>query len=701
MNTTAIIEEVSNNLKIKSDQIKAVLELTEEGSTIPFIARYRKERTDNLDETQISSALELYKKTEDREKRRDYILEYLEKNEKLTPDLKKKLIKAETIQDLEDLYLPFKPRKKTLADKAIDLGLEPLAKLIKEKNLTKEQALKEAEAFITKGVSNAPAALEHAMNIIVQEVSDSAEVRKRVRFHLSKGSVISQVKRGKKDEGKKYTDYFEFEEKYIKIPAHRVMALLRGEKEKFLNLSIEPDITVEQLANTTMDLHFKKKGVLLGEASEESLKRHLLKTLSTELFNELFKKSEEKSVEFFSSNLQKILLFSPFGERPVIAIDPGIRTGCKAAILDKGGDFIEFLTINLNRNEKEAEKLLPLIKKYNIEGIAIGDGTFGRETYSIMQQLLKDTKIIIAFVDEDGASVYSAGKEAREEFPDLDATARGAISIGRRFKDPMAELVKIDPKSLGIGQYQHDITPALINERLKQTIEWAVNRVGVNINTAGYHILSYISGLDKAKAKEIVKLRRKIGSFSERNELKEVKGIGDKAFEQASGFLRIRGGKNILDSTGIHPESYTSVKKIAKHYGVTIEELTQKPSIIKVKELQKELKIDELSSIISELKQKGLDPRTEYKPVQYRDDIKSIDDLKVGMVLTGVVDNVVAFGAFVDLGIKDKGLVHISEVSNEYVKDINTVLSVGDEVNVKVLDIDMGRKRVGLSIKQV
>jgi len=700
MNLEIINNNVAKELNLKLFQIEAVIELSDEGCTIPFISRYRKERTGNLDEVAVNSVLERYSCLVELEKRRDYIIKYLTDNEKLTPELDKRLRKASSMSELEDIYLPFKPRKKTLADKAIELGLEPLSKILKEKNLSEEEALKAAEEYVGDDVPDSKTALEHAKNILVQEVSDSAEVRGFVRDNLRKGKLECSAKRGKKDEGVKYRDYFDYSEDATKVASHRVMALLRGVREGMLNLGVEPRKGEDDLSHDVALLHFKKRGLLLTEVSEESFGRHLKKSIGNEIFKELGERAERDSLDVFSKNLENILLFSPFGEKSVIGIDPGIRTGCKAALLDENGDFSESATLYLNRNVSEAKKLLEWVNQYDVKGIAIGSGTFGRETYKILKELFLDSPVVIALVNEDGASIYSASETARDEFPDLDLTVRGAISIGRRFQDPMAELVKIDPKSLGVGQYQHDISPSLLKEGLTKTVEWAVNRVGVNLNTAGYHLLSCISGLDMGKARELVKYRSEHKRISSIKELKKVKGIGAKAFEQSAGFLRIKDGKNILDSTGVHPESYGHVEDIAKLYGVSLEELVENPDMIKLSRVKKELDIPELESIINELKSRGLDPRSDFSTADFRDDIESIDDLKEGDILNGVIDNVAAFGAFVDLGIKDKGLVHISEVSDEYIEDINSVLSVGDRVSVKVTAIDLERRRISLSIKE-
>lgn len=696
-----IFQAISEELVIQQAQIKNVLSLLDEGCTIPFIARYRKEKSGNLDEVSILNIQKLYEKLSEIEKRREYILRYLGTNGLLTAQLSQGLEKARTAAELEDIYLPFKPRKKTLADKAGELGMGPFAKLLKEDNLSRDEALKSAKKFFNDKVNDEQTCLAHAMDILVQEVSDSPDARKQVRSYLQKGIIQSSVKRGKKEAGKKYRDYFDFQESLVKMPSHRVMALIRAEKEGVLTLAIDPALEDDKFYKRLAFVCFQKNGDLLDEAAIISYERHLAKSITKEILKEAKEKAEKNSLEVFSKNLGDIILAPPFGEKAVIGIDPGIRTGCKAVVLDARGRLLTHDTVNLSRDEKEMDRIKPWIKEYNIQGVVIGSGTFGRETYAIAKQRLRGGEIVIALVDEDGASIYSASETAREEFSDLDITVRGAISIGRRFQNPMAELVKIEPRSLGVGQYQHDINSSLLKDRLAQTVEWAVNEVGVNLNTTSYHLLSYISGLDRKKAKEIINHRNKLKKFSSIAELKDVKGIGDKAFEQAAGFLRILDGENILDTTGVHPESYKDLNKIAKLLESPIGDLIKNPDMINRKLILEQLKIEQIDSIIDELKLKGLDPRDEYTQVEYNDEINSIRDLREGMILNGIVDNVVAFGAFVDIGIKDKGLVHISQISDQYVTDINQHLSVASHVRVKILEIDMERKRISLSMKDI
>lgn len=690
---------VSQILNIKQWQVDAVLELSNEGCTVPFIARYRKEKTGNLDEVEIQNIIDTCSRLEEMDKRREFIIGSITETGNMTPEIMAKLGKAETLAELEDIYLPFKPRKKTLADKAIELGLLPLAEFIIKISPNKTQALAEAGKYLSPEVPDADTALEHAVNILAQQVTDCAEARKHLREKLQRGIIQSSVKRGKAEEGDKYRDYFEFHEPAQKIASHRTMAILRGEKEGYLNVSVALAEDEETVARDITKISFHKDGEMLRLAATDSLKRHLMKSIGNEVLESLYEKAELDSLEIFARNLEKIILFPPFGAKPVIGIDPGIRTGCKSVLLDQSGNILRHDTVFLSQNEDNASKLLAWAKE-GVKGVAIGAGTFGKETYKIIKKLFKGSDIVVALVDEDGASIYSASETARKEFPDFDITVRGAISIGRRFQDPMAELVKTDPKSLGIGQYQHDIRPKLLHEKLDRTVSWAVNKVGVNLNTASPHLLARVSGLDTKKAAEIVNYRTANGGLRERSELKKVKGIGAKTFEQAAGFLRITGGPNPLDATGVHPESYSDVKKLASFYGVTVPELIKNPAIADIRTMKEKLEINEASSLLGELAKKGLDPREGFKETDFDEDISSIEDLKEGMVLNGMVDNLVAFGAFVDIGIKDKGLVHISEVSNTFIKDINSALAVGQEVRVKVIGIDSQRKRISLSIKQ-
>jgi len=575
--------------------------------------------------------------------------------------------------------------------------LQPLADEIISKNLSLADAQKQAEKYINENVANTVEAFDGAMDILVQRVSDTPEVRSFIRLELHKGVAAAKVKRGKKDDSSVYKDYFDFKGPIDTLPAHRIMALLRAEKEKVLSLSIDFKDTpvIYETRAAQMALGIRSEAAQM--AASLSLERHLKKSLSTEIFKELKEKAEEQSLFYFSRNLEKILLYPPYGEKCVIGIDPGIRTGCKTVLIDDQGSFKENMTLYLHKNASEAEKISTWIKSYNVEAIAVGDGTYGKETSSILRKLYGD--LVVVEVDEDGASIYSASETARDEFPDLDATVRGAISIARRFQDPLGELVKVDPASLGVGQYQHDIHKEKLREKLKETVQWVVNRVGVNCNTASSHLLSYISGLDKNTALEIVKYRKEKKKISSRKELQGIKGIGPKTFEQCAGFIRIFGGDNVLDSTGVHPESYKDLKAIAKLMNEDLEELVSVPDKIDVKKVNNDLAIKEISSVIDELRKGSLDLREDFSAPSFDNSLESFEDAKVGMIVPGKIDNVVAFGAFVDIGLKEKGLVHISEIAHEYVSDIFEFLNIGDMVTVKILSIDNERKRISLTMK--
>jgi len=699
MQQNILITKTAQLLSFKAEYVLEVMKLIDEGATIPFIARYRKERTGNMDEVQVEQTIDSYNTLVKFEKRRKFIISSLNESGNFSEEIKKRIEKSVSMDELEDIYRPYKPGRTTLADKAIKLGLKSLADNIINRGLDEKGALLEAEKYLSKDVESRDFALENALNIIIQEISDSFDVRSGVRDSIKKGSIVSKVKRGHKETGIKYRDYYDITEKIEKIPSHRLMALLRGTAEGVLSLSADPSDDPEILIETITKTCFKKNSQLLKKCSSESLNRHLLKSIGNEAIKEQRERAEKDSVEIFSRNLEKLLLSPPFGENALIAVDPGIRTGCKCILIDNNGDYLKNMTLYLHDKPESAAKLLQWQKELEIGAVVVGDGTYGMETWKLLKSVFQDTGVIVAMVDEDGASVYSASETAREEFPDLDLTLRGAISIGRRFQDPMAELVKIDPSALGIGQYQHDVSPNLLKEKLDRTVEWAVSKVGVNINTAGYHLLGQVSGLDRRKAKAITEYRNINGSFKSIEDVRKVKGIGEKAFQQSSGFLRITDGTNILDSTGVHPESYDDVARIADAYCTNVESLVNDPDMIDRNRIRKELKIIELDSVIEELKLKGLDPRKEYIPVDFDENINSIDDLENGMQLNGVVDNVLAFGAFVDIGIKEKGLVHISEISDEYISDINSVLSTGDRITVKVTGVDLERKRISLSMK--
>ncbi len=701
MTNNLIVDKITSKLNLSLKTVSAIITLTEEGSTIPFIARYRKEMTENADELIIEKVIETYNLIKELNKRRDAILKSLEEQNFLTPELEKALKESENIKTLEDIYLPYKPRKQTEADKAIEKGLKPLAELIIKKNPSKTDVLTHYIDNLKGKAETEEEAYQGAFAILVQMVSENSNVRKFLRENMNYGTLCSKKRRGFSEENSKYEDYYNFEEKISRIKSHRIMAILRGENEKVLSISISPSWENERLSEIFSKIAFGRNGEIFDEAAELALKKHLLKSIENEILTELKEKAEIESAEIFCRNLEKTLLNAPFGEKWVIGIDPGIRTGCKCALINQNGEYIDNKVIYLSSNSKEGEKLSEWIEKYPVEGIAIGSGTFGRESIEIIKNIFSNKNIVIELVDEDGASIYSASETAREEFPNLDITVRGAISIARRFQDPMAELVKINPKALGLGQYQHDISDKLLSEKLERTVSWAVNKVGVNINTAGNHLLTFISGLNKTRANAIIDYRNNNGRINNRSELNKIKGIGKNTFQQCAGFLRIKNGNNILDSTGVHPEFYSDVEKIAKLEKTSIKSILETPQILSKQKIKDNSDIKELDSILELLKSGDKDPRRTFASFSFNKDLKYFEDLYEGMIVNGIVDNVTAFGAFVDIGIKEKGLVHVSELSDNFIKDINSFIASGDRVKAIVIEIDKTRKRISLSIKSV
>jgi Transcriptional accessory protein len=690
-----IIGGTSKALKIAEKSVRTVLELTESGCTIPFIARYRKEMTGNLDEVQVAGIIDFSEKLANLDKRKRAILKSLEETGNYSDELGIAVADAADMSVLEDIYAPYKPGRKTKADKAIEAGLQPLAEYIMLNNPPTTKILEKAKDFICEAFNDSTSAVNGAKEIIAQKIADTPKVRDFVRKSVENGFIVSKVKRGKKESGILYSDYFDFRESAQRITPHRVMALNRGEKEGFLTISAEAAKTEKELTNGIESIFFARHSDFFGECSDLALTDRIFGSIETENFNKIKEFAIEASLDVFHKNLEQILLMPPFGEKAVIGIDPGIRTGCKAALLDEHGNFVASTLLNLHLDKNEAKKLEKWITGYKVAGIAVGSGTFGREAHEILKSFF-GKQLVVASVSEDGASVYSASAVAREEFPDLDITVRGAISIGRRFQDPLSELVKIPPESLGVGQYQHDIPVKKLAERLKRTVEWAVNRVGANLNTASPYLLAYISGLDSKKSAEIAAFRGSGRRFKNIEELKNIKGIGAKSFEQCAGFLRIFGGDEILDSTGVHPENYELVKSAAKKAGVPLETLLKNPEII-----DKNIQLQELlpPSVIEELKKRGLDPREKFEQAEFSDEVRTINDLKEGMILNGIVDNIVAFGAFVEIGIKEKGLLHISEISDKFIKSPAECLKLGQKIKVMVKNIDLERKRISLSMK--
>ncbi|MEM9822644.1 MAG: Tex family protein [Bacteroidota bacterium] len=700
---------VAQALSIAEHKVSNTLHLLSEGATIPFISRYRKEATGSLDEVQIGSIRKQWDKLKEIDKRRESILNSIEEQGKLTDELRKRIKATYDLTVLEDLYLPYKRKRKTKASAAREKGLEPLAQqLLDQKSHAIHQL---ATSYINEEVPDLDAALQGARDIIAEWINEEEQSRNAVRYSFEKGATIrSKVARGKEEAGAKYRDYFAFEESLHKCPAHRLMAIRRGEEEGFLRVSIGPEVE-----STTYHLEkywLKGHGAATEQvrlALQDAYKRLLAPSIETEFRNQAKDKADEEAITVFTANLRQLLLAAPLGQSPTLAIDPGFRTGCKVVCLDANGNLIHNSTIYPHQPQSNANKAVhhiqQLVGKYNIEAIAIGNGTAGRETHSLFRSVQFNHPVQLFMVNESGASIYSASEAAREEFPDHDVTVRGSVSIGRRLMDPLAELVKIDPKSIGVGQYQHDVNQNKLKESLDREVESCVNAVGINLNTASKHLLTYVSGLGPSLAQNIVNYRNDNGSFQSRKQLKKVPRMGEKAFEQCAGFLRIRQGKNPLDNTAVHPERYPLVHQMAKDLSCTVDELIQQGS--KRKQIRLEQYVDEniglptLKDILQELEKPGLDPRGEVKAIHFDESIRSIEDLRTGIVVSGVVNNITNFGAFVDIGIKESGLVHISQIANRFIKNPADVLQLGQEVKVKVMDIDLERKRVQLSMKEV
>ncbi|MEO1054207.1 MAG: Tex family protein [Bacteroidota bacterium] len=703
------IHKIAGELNLKNNQVNAVVELLDEGATMPFISRYRKERTGSLDEVEITQIRDRITQLRELDKRREAILASLEKQEKLTPELEKAIKEAETMAKLEDIYLPYKPKRKTKASVAREKGLEPLAKVIFEQgNInTSEEASKYVNE--AKEVANEEAALQGARDIIAEWINEDAELRSKMReVFLKEGIITAKIIKGKEAEAQKYKDYFEWEEPIAKAPSHRVLAMRRGEKEMFLALDIAPD---EETAIDLIERQFLKG---TNEASEQvklaindAYKRLLRPSMETEVRLSSKKSADTEAIRVFSENLRQLLLSAPLGEKNVLAIDPGFRTGCKVVCLNRQGKLLHFEAIFPNEPQRQIAVAGTVIKKmceeYHIEAIAIGNGTASRETESFVRNLGLPKSIIVVMVNESGASVYSASEVAREEFPDQDVTVRGAVSIGRRLVDPLAELVKIDPKSIGVGQYQHDVDQSALKAGLDDVVMSCVNSVGVELNTASKELLSYVSGLGPQLAKGIVEYRNENGPFKNRESLKKVPRLGDKAFEQAAGFLRIGDAENPLERSAVHPESYGIVSQMATDLSCSVNDLISKSSLRKSLQLKKyiteEVGLPTLEDIIKELEKPGRDPREQFEIFSFEDGVNEMADLKIGMSLPGIVTNITNFGAFVDIGVHQDGLVHVSHLSDKFVSDPAAVVSVQQKVWVTVVDVDLQRKRIALSMK--
>jgi protein Tex len=713
---TALLLHISQQLSIALKSLVATIELLDEGSTVPFIARYRKEVTGNLDEVQIRAIEEKLAYFRELEERRATILKSIEEQGKLTPELKAKLEATLEKNELEDLYLPYKPKRRTKASIAREKGLEPLAQYLWDQQPGAQPLSEFAATFVNAelGVTTADEALEGARHIMAEWISENAAFRKVLRqMMMENGFVVSRGIEGAeaKDPEGKFKQYAHFSEPASKIPSHRMLAIRRGAKEEVLSFEIELD--------PVMPLTFLKNKVIrehgdwvphLEKAIEDSYERLLNPSIQTEVRLELKDRSDAEAIRVFRENLENLLLAPPAGQLNVLAVDPGIRTGCKLAVIDETGKFLEHAVIYPLEPKNDivgsVKTIGALIQKYKIRAISIGNGTGSRESAAFINDFLQQAGLKDVFsvvVNESGASVYSASDIARQEFPDLDLTVRGAISIGRRLQDPLAELVKIDPKSIGVGQYQHDVDQRKLMKGLEGTVESCVNRVGVDLNTASWALLRYVAGINERTAVKIVEYRNEHGKFRSRMQLTAIPGFGPKTFEQAAGFLRIRGGDNPLDITAVHPESYAVVEKIAQSLGVGIPELISKPDLVEQVKLEgfqtEKVGLYTLGDIREELRKPGRDPRQKFTLAKFREDVKTIADLSVGMILEGTVTNVTAFGAFVDVGVHQDGLVHISELSNRYIKDASEVVKAGQIVKVKVLSADAKVKRIALSMK--
>ena len=704
------IQFIQQNISIQEKQINAVLQLLSEDCTIPFIARYRKDKTGNLGEVEIEQIQKLSKNFDEIQKRKESVLKSIEEQEKLTPELRAKIEQSFDLQEVEDLYLPFKKRRKTKADAAKEKGLEPLAKIIMaQKNSGDIEQT--AQNYLNKEVFSVEEALQGARDIIAEWINENIFIRKNLRRIFQRKAVISsKVVKTKKEEeeAQKYAQYFDWSEPLNKIPSHRLLAMLRAEKEGFIKVSI--DIDKDEILAFMEGSLVKTASPSCAEqiilAAQDAYKRLLEPSISNEILQEAKIKADEKAISIFSENLTQPLLAPPLGEKRILAIDPGYRTGCKVVCLDEKGDLLHNETIYPHAPQKETstamKKIRSMVEAYHIEAISIGNGTASRETEFFIKKIAFDRPLQVFVVSEAGASVYSASKIARDEFPDYDITVRGAVSIGRRLSDPLAELVKIDPKSIGVGQYQHDVDQTLLKEELDSTVVKCVNSVGININTASKSLLSYVSGIGEKLAENIVAYRTENGAFVDRNQIKKVPRLGEKAFQQAAAFIRIKDGKNPLDNSSVHPEAYKIVEKMAKDLGIkTIDLIANEEKIKQIspeKYTTEDIGILGIKDILKELLKPGLDPRKTSKVFEFDPNIKTFEDLKSGMVLPGIVSNITAFGCFVDIGIKENGLVHISQLKDGFVSDPSEVVKLHQQVKVKIIEIDTDRKRIALSM---
>jgi uncharacterized protein len=705
MNQIQFIKTVVNTV---DKNIEATLKLLSEDCTIPFISRYRKDTTGNLDEVQIENIAKLSKQYDEIVKRKDSILKTIEEQGQLTSELKSKIQNSFDLQEIEDLYLPYKKKKKTKADVARENGLEPLAKIIMAQNNNEIDF--EASKYITKNVVNEDEALQGARDIIAEWINENIYVRKNLRrLFQRKATVTTKVvkKKAEEEDAQKFKQYFDWSEPISKAPSHRLLAMLRALNEGFIKLKVEID--------NDEALDFIEENTLKGRnesteqvkiAIKDSYKRLLEPAISNETLQEAKTKADEKAIEVFAGNLGQLLLAPPLGEKRILAIDPGFRSGCKIVCLDEKGDLLYNETIYPHAPQNESgmamKKIRSMVNAYNVEAISIGNGTASRETEFFIKKIAFDKPVQVFVVSEAGASVYSASKIAREEFPNFDVTVRGSVSIGRRLSDPLAELVKIDAKSIGVGQYQHDVDQTKLKEELDNTVVRCVNSVGININTASKSLLSYVSGIGEKMAENIVAYRSENGPFEDRKQIKKVPRLGEKAYQQAAAFIRIKDGKNPLDNSAVHPEAYKIVEKMAKDLKISVEDLIgnkEKISQIKLENyITTEIGILGLKDIVKELEKPGLDPRKSAKVFEFDPNVKTIKDLRTGMILPGIINNITAFGCFVDVGIKESGLVHISQLKEGFVSDVNEVVKLHQHVQIKVVEVDEARKRIQLTM---
>ena len=703
---------IAGQLNLGPRQVEKTIELLEEGATIPFIARYRKEVTGGLNEVQITAIRDLLLKLKELDKRREAILASITEQGKMTPELEKQILSASNMTELEDLYLPYKPKRRTRATMAIERGLEPLANEIQKQYSCNIEQLAAKYVNGEKGVNSTEEALAGARDIIAERVSENAQARNRIRSLYRKSAMLSsKVVKNKEEDAGKYESWFDWKENAMRAPSHRILALYRGEEEGMLRVHVLPED--DEPAYEMLERQFVSGRYESSEqvrmAVKDGYKRLLQPSIETEFYNLLKEKADREAIRVFAENLRQLLLASPLGQKRILAIDPGFRTGCKTVCLDAQGQLLHNETIypfTSVREERAAiAKLEALVEAFHIEAIAIGNGTAGRETEEVVKRCRFKEKVIAVMVNENGASVYSASEVARREFPDYDVTVRGAVSIGRRLMDPLSELVKIDPKSIGVGQYQHDVNQTMLQESLNDVVVSCVNSVGVELNTASRELLSYVSGIGPSLADKIVDYRNRQGAFHSRQELKKVERLGDKAFEQCAGFLRVRESENPLDRSAVHPERYELVKQMAADAGTTVQELMADKSLREKIDINRYVSEDcglpTLQDIMKELDKPGLDPRARFEIFEFDKNVTRIEDVKEGMGLPGIVTNITAFGAFVDIGVHQDGLVHISQMANRRVNDPSEVVHLHQHVKVRVIEVDLRRHRISLSLKGV